>query len=293
MGAEEGSPIADSPEEKATEESHVETPAVERRSLSSGKKALTAAEEGEYDRRIRKRKPVAAKNSKRVKLMEDAMKSAPAMCLADKEDDVLQSIPSTPEEAGTDEILPIEGLESASPPLVRDQGICGGHPSEVAPPPTKDEYGDPIYPTVPPPRSRALKKLVEELEELSDKKTRITILRKQHSQAYDNIKSVASDIRATEEAITQLEAELDQKKTQLAQYEDVRKGLELQSSQVYTDFCRTLHAAKRIRRDIVVAAPVEAELRREIKEQVRTAHQKKLSAFKSRPKSLKLMKPDV
>ncbi|ONK63626.1 uncharacterized protein A4U43_C07F17220 [Asparagus officinalis] len=130
-------------------------------------------------------------------------------------------------------------------------------------------------------------------KDLSDKKAHITILRRQHTQVYNDINGVVSDIRATEEAIARLEAGLDQKKAQLAQYEDVRKGLQLQSGNISKDFCHTLYACEGIRREIIAAAPVEAELRREIEEQVRAAHEKKLSTFKSRLKSLKLMNPDA
>ena len=130
-------------------------------------------------------------------------------------------------------------------------------------------------------------------KDLSDKKARISALRKRHSAVYAKIKSVASDIRGIEKTIVQLEAELDQKKAQLAHYEDVRKELEHKSCQIYTKFCRTLHTAEQTRKDIVATLPIEAELRKEIEEQVRAAHREKLSAFKSRLKTLKLMRPDV
>ena len=86
---------------------------------------------------------------------------------------------------------------------------------------------------------------------------------------------------------------MDQKKAQLAHYEDVRKELEHKSGQIYTKFCRTLHVAERTHKDIIATLPIEAELRKEIEGQVRAAHREKLSAFKSRLKTLKLMKPDV
>ena len=359
-GIEEGKPIDDPPEEKTTEAIPAEESVPTPRSLRSGKKALSAAEQSEYDRRIRKRIPVMAKNSKRAKIMGDAMKSALVGRFTDGEDEMPQSIPSVPEDDGAEE----------------------GPSSEVAPTRVQDDHTDPIYPTLPPPRSGALKKSIDELErwmqtiigmisvegasledcksilsqclddikakgdaswtehcqggitllmaeltafrelqranldsevepalslaiisrahhpgnlrkELSDKIARISTLRKRHSKAYAKIKRVASDIRDIEETIARLEAELDQKKAQLAHYEDVRKELEHKSGQIYTKFCRTLHAAEQTRKDIVATLPIEAELRKEIEEQVQAAHREKLSAFKSRLKTLKLMKPDV